>query len=119
MPLSIPKEISTKLITLHGSPIVWFIGQILRFLMRPSLEIEDYLQMKKIKFGFNSPIVGVHVRRTDKVNTEASYHSLSEYMDHVIEFYDRIQLFNHRLNKVRIQIIYYMLIQKFSCRMKM
>lgn len=99
LPLTIPEEISSKLITLHGAPIVWFIGQILKFLMKPSTEVEKYLNQKRKQFSFNSPIVGVHVRRTDKINTEASFHSLSEYMVHVSEFYDRLDLFNQRMNK--------------------
>ncbi len=36
----------------------------------------------------------VHVRRTDKVGTEAAFHSIDEYMHHVIEWftlYEKIQ----------------------------
>lgn len=29
----------------------------------------------------------VHIRRTDKVGTEASYHPLKEYMGHVEEYF--------------------------------
>lgn len=100
LPLAIPEEISSKLTTLHGAPIVWFIGQILKFLMRPSPEIEDYLNSKRTKFNFRTPIVGVHVRRTDKINTEAAFHSLSNYMVEVADFYNQIDLFNQRQNKV-------------------
>ena len=85
---------------MHGAPIVWFIGQILKFLMRPSSEIQNFIDQSKKRFKFNSPIVGVHVRRTDKINTEASYHSLSEYMVHVEEYFDRLDMVNERLNKV-------------------
>ena len=31
----------------------------------------------------------VHVRRTDKVGTEAAFHAVDEYMQHVQEFYER------------------------------
>jgi glycoprotein 6-alpha-L-fucosyltransferase len=30
----------------------------------------------------------LHVRRTDKIGTEASYHSLKEYMIHAEEYFD-------------------------------
>ena len=33
----------------------------------------------------------VHVRRTDKINLEAAFHSLDEYMKHVKEYYDQLQ----------------------------
>ena len=37
----------------------------------------------------------VHVRRTDKINLEASFHSVSEYMVHVAAWYDKYDLENH------------------------
>lgn len=43
------------------------------------------------KLGFRRPIVGVHVRRTDKLAGEAAYHSLEEYMLHVEDYYDQLQ----------------------------
>lgn len=98
LPLTIPEEISDELTTLHGSPFVWFIGQILRYIMKPSDEIEQFLHSKRNEFHFESPIVGVHVRRTDKINTEASFHSLSEYMVHVEDYFDRLELFKKRQN---------------------
>lgn len=100
LPLAIPEEIAPQLVKLHGAPIVWFIGQILKFLMKPSPDVEDFIAKHREKFDFKSPIVGVHVRRTDKINTEAAYHSLAEYMLHVEEYFDRVDLFNERQNKV-------------------
>lgn len=40
----------------------------------------------------------VHVRRTDKVGSEAAFHSIEEYMKHVEAWYDRLDL---RLSKDR------------------
>lgn len=34
----------------------------------------------------------VHVRRTDKVGTEAAYHSIDEYMVHVVDYYKMLEL---------------------------
>lgn len=34
----------------------------------------------------------IHIRRTDKVGTEAAYHNLDEYMHHVEEYYKRLEL---------------------------
>ena len=38
-----------------------------------------------------SPPPRVHIRRTDKLAREASFHSLDEYMQHVEHFYRRRQ----------------------------
>lgn len=35
------------------------------------------------------PYVGVHVRRTDKIGTEAAYHGIEEYMGWVAEYFDK------------------------------
>ena len=98
LPLTIPKEISSSLVTLHGAPIVWFIGQIVSYLMRPSTEMRDFIDKQKERFRFKTPIVGVHVRRTDKIGTEASFHPLSEYMKYVADYFDKLDLFNERRN---------------------
>ena len=34
----------------------------------------------------------VHVRRSDKVETEAVFHSIEEYMTHVKEWYDQLAI---------------------------
>ncbi|CAG4961602.1 unnamed protein product [Colias eurytheme] len=41
---------------------------------------------------FKRPIVGVHIRRTDKVGTEAAFHSIDEYMVHVKDYYDQLEI---------------------------
>lgn len=34
----------------------------------------------------------VHVRRTDKVGTEAAFHSIEEYMLHVADFFNKLEM---------------------------
>jgi glycoprotein 6-alpha-L-fucosyltransferase len=76
--------------------------------MRPSPEMIDYINEQKKRFKFRTPIVGVHVRRTDKIGTEAAFHPLSEYMQFVEDYYDRLDLINQRnknvclLNKIYV-----------------
>jgi glycoprotein 6-alpha-L-fucosyltransferase len=48
-------------------------------------ETEERLQ-------FVHPVVGVHVRRTDKVGTEAAFHSLQEYMGRVEEWFEQHEI---------------------------
>lgn len=40
----------------------------------------------------------IHVRRTDKVGSEAAYHDISEYMKHVEEYYIVYQYQNPNLS---------------------
>ncbi|XP_072032322.1 alpha-(1,6)-fucosyltransferase-like isoform X2 [Amphiura filiformis] len=89
LPLAIPEDLFERLTRLHGNPIVWWLGQILRFLLRPQPELEKDMKDTEERLGFGHPIVGVHVRRTDKVGTEAAFHGIEEYMSHVEEYFQR------------------------------
>jgi len=102
LPLTIPQQIGSKLVTLHGDPAVWWIGQLVRYIMRPSREMLKYLEESKSNFKFKHPIVGIHVRRTDKIGTEAAFHSLSEYMVMVDDYFDKLDFESARQNKVEI-----------------
>lgn len=92
MPLSIPEDLSERLLRLHGHPAVWFIGQFVRYMLRPQPRLAEALQSTLKAMDFKNPIVGVHVRRTDKVGTEAAFHGIEEYMVHIEEYYNRLEL---------------------------
>lgn len=92
LPLSIPEDLAPRLSRLHGDPIVWWVGQFLKYLLRTQAETQQMLQMGQEKLGFKKPIVGVHVRRTDKVGTEASLHSIEEYMTSVDDYYQQLEM---------------------------
>lgn len=34
----------------------------------------------------------MHIRRTDKIGTEASFHKLEEYMEHVDGYFNQLEL---------------------------
>ena len=42
-------------------------------------------------------IISIHVRRTDKVGTEAAFHDIAEYMKHVEDYYTIFQYQNPNL----------------------
>lgn len=48
-------------------------------------------------------IYRVHVRRTDKVGTEASFHGIEEYMSEVEEYYNLLEL-KQQVDKRRIYL---------------
>jgi hypothetical protein len=66
LPLAFPKELASRLTRLHGEPIVWWIGQFLKFILRPQEATSNMIQEASIKRGFKRPVVGW-------VNTRWSY----------------------------------------------
>lgn len=85
LPLAIPLDLAPRLTRLHGDPSVWWVGQFVSYLVRPQPWLQKDILSKKVQRGFTHPIIGVHVRRTDKVGSEAAFHPLEEYMKHVEE----------------------------------
>ncbi|XP_013870941.1 alpha-(1,6)-fucosyltransferase [Austrofundulus limnaeus] len=85
LPLAVPEDLAPRLQRLHGDPSVWWVSQFVKYLVRPQAWLEKEIQQTTDKLGFKHPIIGVHVRRTDKVGTEAAFHPIEEYMLHVEE----------------------------------
>ncbi|XP_046665025.1 alpha-(1,6)-fucosyltransferase [Homalodisca vitripennis] len=92
LPLAVPQDLAPRIARLHGDPIVWWVGQFLKYLLRPQPNTADLLHTAAERFSFQRPIVGIHIRRTDKVGTEAAFHSVEEYMDAVEEYYKQLSL---------------------------
>ncbi|XP_012276842.1 alpha-(1,6)-fucosyltransferase [Orussus abietinus] len=90
-PPSVPADLVPRLEKLHAQPLVWWVGQVLKYLMRPQENLKKVLDYSKEKLGFEKPIVGIHVRRTDKVGTEAAYHDIDEYMAKAEEYFDQLE----------------------------
>ncbi|CAF1129035.1 unnamed protein product [Rotaria sordida] len=97
MPMAIPEDISERLIRLHGNPFVWFTGQLIKYFLRPQEWLSEFIEKKYHSINFQTPIVGIHVRRTDKVGSEAAFHDISEYMKHVEDYYIIYQYQNPNL----------------------
>uniref|UniRef100_A0A1B0DPN3 Uncharacterized protein n=1 Tax=Phlebotomus papatasi TaxID=29031 RepID=A0A1B0DPN3_PHLPP len=91
LPLAIPADLAPRLAQIHGDPFVWWVGQFLKYLLRPQPSTQKMLETGIKNLGFKNPIVGVHIRRTDKVGTEAAFHSVAEYMTAVDDFYDQLE----------------------------
>ncbi|XP_077561739.1 alpha-(1,6)-fucosyltransferase-like [Haemaphysalis longicornis] len=84
--LEIPRDVGEALVDLHSDPYGWWFGQLMAYIMRPSEELTELVAETKRKLSFRSPIVGLHIRRTDK-ESEASFHETEEYMEHAEEFF--------------------------------
>lgn len=58
LPLSIPEDLAPRIMRIHGDPIVWWIGQFLKYLLRPQPNTKQMLRDYEEKLGFKRPIVG-------------------------------------------------------------
>ena len=83
LPPAIPKDLAERIMLIHGDPIVWWVSQFLKYLLRPQANTAKMLVEAEKLHGLTKPIVGIHVRRTDKVTgkgKEAEFHPVEEYM---------------------------------------
>ena len=83
LPPAIPEDLADRLIRIHGNPIVWWVSEFLRYMLRPQSKTEELLKAAENGRDQSVPMVGMHVRRTDKVGTEAAFHGVDEYMKYV------------------------------------
>lgn len=81
-----------RLLRANGNPAAWWLGQLLRYLLRPQPSLVKELDSALHNHKFKHPIVGIHVRRTDKVGAEAQFHSLEEYMEWAEDYFNRLEL---------------------------
>ncbi|XP_018333906.2 alpha-(1,6)-fucosyltransferase-like [Agrilus planipennis] len=102
IPPAVPKDLVLRLARLHGDPVIWWIGQFLKYLLRPQEATEKLLNDATKKMNFAKPVVGIHVRRTDKIGTEASFHSIEEYMTAVEDYYDALDMSEDNVRRVYI-----------------
>ena len=57
-PHAFPRQISERLIRLHGDPRVWWLGQFMRYLLRPQPWLKKAIAENQKKSGFQTPCVG-------------------------------------------------------------
>lgn len=103
LPLGVPEDLVNRLMRLHGDPAVWWVSQFVKYLIRPQSWLEKEIEDSTKKLGFKHPIIGLHVRRTDKVGTEAAFHPIEEYMIHVEEHYQLLARKMH-IDKKRVYL---------------
>ncbi|CAI2727593.1 unnamed protein product [Schistosoma spindalis] len=89
LPNVLPIDMNEELFRLHEAPFVWFAGQLAAYILRPRPNLAQLINatLKSFKTS-GDPVVGVHIRRTDKLIVEAQFHNLSEYMEQVDHFFD-------------------------------
>lgn len=89
---AIPDDLASRLIKVSGDPAAWWISQFAKFVLRFTPLVQQMVENRATFLNISSgPIVGVHIRRTDKLESEAEYYALDEYMEAVSNYYDRLE----------------------------
>lgn len=92
LPRSVPRDFGERLTRAHGDPFAWWMGQFFKYAMRMTQEFQEHVEKLSDRLGFEGPIVGVQVRRTDKLRHDSRLIGLGEYMEAVDDFFDDLEL---------------------------
>ena len=67
--LSVPSHILHQLTTelSHPDPVQWWIGQFEVYVFRLNSNMQTFVKEHIESLGYQSPVVGVHIRRTDNL----------------------------------------------------
>lgn len=58
LPLALPEDLAPRLNIIHGDPVVWWIGQFLKYMLRPQPATSNKLNEYAKRVHFQKPIVG-------------------------------------------------------------
>ncbi|KAF7632982.1 hypothetical protein Mgra_00007628 [Meloidogyne graminicola] len=95
-----PNEIKNLILGNHSNPSLWFLGQIIKFAGRENEKTRNATEQIVSTIPFEcGPVVGIHVRLTDK-KAETKLHHLEDYMKWVDFWFDVMgqPLINNSLN---------------------
>ncbi|EDV19792.1 uncharacterized protein TRIADDRAFT_2213, partial [Trichoplax adhaerens] len=85
---AMPTKLFYDILNFKHKPMAWWIGTIAQYLIQPNDYLQKFIDQSRSKFKFQTPIVGLHIRRTDKVSENELY-DIDQYMIKVDEFYNR------------------------------
>lgn len=93
LPSTIPSEIAARLSKLEVDASAWWVGQLARYLLRYTPDIQRRIDDAIAQLNYAGPIVGVQIRRTDKVSTtQSQFFAVERYMEHADAFFDRLNV---------------------------
>ena len=92
LPPAIPEDLADRIVRLHGDPIVWWVAQFLKYMLRPQDNTVQFLNEMEGDRDLKQPMVGIHIRRTDKLDKEAGFHDVEEYMIYVKEYFQQLEI---------------------------
>ncbi|ROT63709.1 hypothetical protein C7M84_018389 [Penaeus vannamei] len=72
--------------------------------MRMTEGFQEYVEKLGARLGFESPIVGIQVRRTDKLRLESRFIGIEEYMEIVHDFFNDLEVRGTNVTTRRIYL---------------
>ena len=93
LPPAVPQDLVDRIKLLHGNPPLWWISQFVKFLWKLRSTQKQKLKDLEKEVISNSILVGIHIRRSDKIlEKETEYYSIEDYMKHAKEYFDQEQI---------------------------
>lgn len=99
----LPADLAERIKKISSTPMAWFNGQIQKYFQRSTDYLKNKLKETLDNVGFDTPIVGIHVRRTDKLRGEAQNFSIEAYMEYAEEYFDQLEI-TQNISKRRVYI---------------
>ncbi|CAH1788213.1 unnamed protein product [Owenia fusiformis] len=93
-PFRIPAKFA-NIVGNHQVPELWMVGQYVRYLVQPTNKLKKYISDTVTNIGFKTPIVGLHIRRGDKVFgtlKEADIIPLSKYIAEIDKHFEVLKI---------------------------
>ena len=90
---ALPEDLADRIIRINGDPLLWRRSQFVKYLWKPTGSTQMLLELIEKETDRRLPIVGIHVRRTDKlVEEEGSFHNIEEYIKHAEEYFQQLEI---------------------------
>ncbi|XP_039271947.2 alpha-(1,6)-fucosyltransferase-like isoform X1 [Styela clava] len=94
---SIPRQLSSTLQKYHAEPFLWWIGQLIKYAMKLQPWMEEDLNNIITRVGFSSPVVGIQIRRGDKLKDSGGFHEVDEYMFYADQYFNYLKTTNKHI----------------------
>lgn len=102
LPSAIPADLAERLKRLEVNPSAWWMGQLKKYILRYQPEVLEAIERTQKKLSFKNPIVGIQIRRTDKLTLkEGESYPIERYMSFAEEYFDQLEI-SGSLEKRRI-----------------
>lgn len=84
---AMPSQLLYKVVRYKFEPMAWWMGILAQYIIRPNQKLQKFIDLSRANLNFKSPIVGLHIRRTDK-SKESNLFNIDKYMVQIDSFYN-------------------------------
>ncbi|XP_039251021.2 alpha-(1,6)-fucosyltransferase-like [Styela clava] len=94
---SIPRQLAPTLQKYHAEPFLWWIGQLIKYAMKLQPWMEEELNNTITRIEFTGPVVGIQIRRGDKLKASGGFHEVDEYMFYADQYFNNLRKTNKHI----------------------